>query len=89
MVIYSYYRIGNIGGEHLKNALAVFRQRAGFKTQEELSVKLGIRKSTVSRWENGERCPHPFMIKELSHTLGVTTDEIITAISAAKQQSAS
>ena len=50
-------------------------------TQADIAKHLGYQdKSTVSKWETGVSYPHPIQIQRLAEILGVSTDEVIEAI---------
>jgi DNA-binding transcriptional regulator YiaG len=34
-------------------------------TQEQFAQKVGVTYSTVNHWENGKRCPQPFLLRRL------------------------
>jgi putative transcriptional regulator len=34
-------------------------------TQEQFAQKIGVSFSTVNQWENGRRCPQPFLLRRL------------------------
>jgi transcriptional regulator with XRE-family HTH domain len=53
-------------GKNIKN----MRRKRGL-TQEELGKLIGVEKSAISRWENGERKPSIDHLKKMSHTLDV------------------
>lgn len=61
------------------------RLKGGYKTQDALAEKVGVKKASVGRWENGQRYPRPDKMVELAGLLNVTTDEIIAAITQAKR----
>ena len=46
-------------------------------TQAELTNKLFVSRQTVSRWENGSRCPDLIMSKKIAIVLGISLDELI------------
>ena len=47
-------------------------------TQEGLAGLLGISPQAVSKWENDLTCPDINLLPKLSHTLGVSVDELLT-----------
>ena len=49
-------------------------------SQRELSIKMNIHESLVSRWMSGERVPTLPNIIKLASIFGVTTDEIIQSM---------
>ena len=57
--------------------------------QEDVAIKLGIDRSTVSKWEVGKATPRGAILIKLPELYNCTPDEIMAAISAAKQQSVS
>ncbi|MBO5670806.1 MAG: helix-turn-helix transcriptional regulator, partial [Clostridia bacterium] len=48
--------------------------------QEELASKLGVKQSTVSLWETGERKPDIIMIKRIAQVLECSTDDLLATI---------
>lgn len=52
------------------------RLQAGL-TQQELSLKLGVRQNTVSQWENGNRVPSVEILPKLADVLNCTIDELV------------
>lgn len=69
---------------------ADLRKAAGFKTQAELSEKLGLKSggAAIALWEAGKRYPRTQFIPVVADALGVTEGEIIAAITAAKENGA-
>ena len=51
------------------------------QTQEQIAKKLGVTQEAVSQWESGLTRPDLKLIPELAHIYGVTSDEIINAVS--------
>lgn len=50
--------------------IAMGRKAVGFETQLQFALKLGVRQSTVARWESGEMAPrdhYKVAIAELLH----------------------
>lgn len=64
--------------------LVDYIRAAGYRTQEELSETLGVRRNTISRWETGKRYPRPPMLPRIAAALNVSEGEIIAAITAAR-----
>ncbi|MBN1572685.1 MAG: helix-turn-helix transcriptional regulator [Deltaproteobacteria bacterium] len=60
-------------GENLK----LFRKKKNL-TQQELGEMLGVKKSTVSRWESGERAMTVENIKKVSHVLNVPVNAFLS-----------
>lgn len=52
------------------------RRRALGLNQEEAAEKLGVERSTLSRWERGENDPQPWHRRRLAAVLEVTPDEL-------------
>ena len=46
-------------------------------TQQDLALKLGIGRSTISMWETGKCKPDICMVKKLSEALNVSVEEIV------------
>lgn len=61
-------------GEQIKTA----RKAKGI-SQEELAVRLGVVRQTVSKWENGKCMPDYTVIKSLCGELQVTVSELMDA----------
>ena len=64
-----------------------WRENAALK-QEDIGKALGVTQSAVSQWESGETHPRGKQLLKFAAMLNRTSDEILAAISAAKQQSA-
>lgn len=56
--------------------LKACRERKGY-TQESFAKKIGVDRSTVSKWESGEMLPRTDRLKKLSKLLDVTIDELL------------
>lgn len=61
-------------GEQIKTA-----RKAKGVSQEELAVRLGVVRQTVSKWENGKCMPDYTVIKSLCGELKVTVSELMDA----------
>lgn len=57
--------------------IALLRKQRGL-TQEDLAERMGVSGQAVSKWENNLSCPDIALLSELSKTLGVTVDELLT-----------
>jgi DNA-binding XRE family transcriptional regulator len=55
--------------------LVRMRKAAGF-SQEQLADVMGAERSTVQRWERGERCPQPWARPKLARALGISDQEL-------------
>jgi transcriptional regulator with XRE-family HTH domain len=55
--------------------LVRMRKAAGF-SQERLADVVGAERSTVQRWERGERCPQPWARPKLARALGISDLEL-------------
>ncbi|MGH3696808.1 MAG: helix-turn-helix transcriptional regulator [Pseudonocardiaceae bacterium] len=55
--------------------LVSMRKAAGF-SQERLAEVVGVERSTVQRWERGERCPQPWARPKLARALGISDQEL-------------
>ena len=53
-------------------------RRASNITQEKLAEKMGVSPQAVSKWETGQTCPDIMLLRDLSATLGVTVDELLS-----------
>ena len=62
-----------------RGGLAAARKSAGH-TQESLAAALSIDRSTVIRWEAGERRPAPYLRPKLARLLGRTPDQLAVLI---------
>ena len=58
--------------------LQKLRKQKGF-TQEELSEKLFVSRTAVSKWESGRGYPGIDSLKEIAKLFGVTIDELISS----------
>ncbi|MBQ8248611.1 MAG: helix-turn-helix transcriptional regulator [Clostridia bacterium] len=47
-------------------------------TQEELAQKVGVQRTTVTMWENGEAYPRADKLVKLSKLFGCSIDELMT-----------
>ena len=61
-----------------------YRKAAGFSTQEQLALSLGIKRSAVTKWETGRTYPKTLMLPKVAKTLNITEGEIIIAIKSEK-----
>ncbi|NLT57836.1 MAG: helix-turn-helix transcriptional regulator [Clostridiales bacterium] len=61
------------------------RREAGFDTQEKFCASSGYSRSAVAKWEVGRSFPRASALKAVAALLGVTADDILTAIYAARQ----
>ena len=66
----------------------LLREAAGLK-QEEAASMLNIGQTTISAWEVGDALPRAGLLPKIATLYNCTPDEIMAAISAAKQQSVS
>lgn len=46
-------------------------------TQEEMAARLGISRSAVAMWENGQNMPPTKYLVSIAEMLGCTTDELL------------
>lgn len=58
------------------NGFQNMRERADI-TQDELSKRLGIDRSTVAKWETGKSFPRPGLLIRLTEIFGCTADELL------------
>lgn len=66
------------------NGFQNMRERADI-TQDELSKRLGVDRSTVAKWETGKSFPRPGLLIRLTEIFGCTADELL-GISRAGQE---
>lgn len=45
--------------------------------QQDLATKMGVDRSTVTKWENGDAMPRADKLKQLSEILNCTIDDLI------------
>jgi transcriptional regulator with XRE-family HTH domain len=62
----------------LADHLKALREAAGLK-QGELAEKVGVRRITVNRTENGHTMPQAAHLRAWADALGVTVDALLTA----------
>jgi tetratricopeptide (TPR) repeat protein/transcriptional regulator with XRE-family HTH domain len=58
-----------------RRGLAERRKAVGL-TQEQLAGRLGVERTTVTRWERGENQPVPWLRPKLAQVLGVSADRL-------------
>ena len=46
-------------------------------TQKDLARRMGVDRSTVTKWENDQSNPKVAALSKLADALGVTTDELL------------
>ena len=63
------------------------REKAGL-TQCGLAEKVGVDRTTVTKWENGQVYPRPDKLLKLEALFGVPAGDIIRAINEAAERSA-
>ena len=63
--------------ESIGSRIAKYRKAKGM-TQEELANQLGVSSQAVSKWENDASCPDISLLPRLCHTLGISTDALLT-----------
>lgn len=56
--------------------LRELRDSAGL-TQEELAIKLNLKKEAISQYENGKREPKTAIMRQMCNIFGVTLDELV------------
>ena len=59
------------------NLIFAIRKEKGL-TQKQLADAMNISDKTVSKWERGLGCPDVSLLTELSDTLGVNIEKILT-----------
>lgn len=62
--------------EKLGERLIAFRNRKGL-SQDELSMKLGVSRQSISNWENGSSQPSIDFIKKLAEIYEVSVDDLL------------
>ena len=60
------------------------RKAAGFSTQDQLADVLNVKRAAVSKLETGATYPKPTVLPLLAAKLNSSADEIIAAITAAR-----
>ena len=65
--------------QHFSDTLKKLRNEIGL-SQQELADKMYVTRSTVSRWESGNRLPDVVMISRLAKILGVDVNLLIAAV---------
>lgn len=58
------------------NTVAERRKEAGL-TQKQLANLLGLKRSSISKWENGASKPRAETLKKLADLLNCTVDELL------------
>lgn len=56
------------------------REKQGL-TQEELAARVGVERSSISKYESGDRAPSLLVLRRLAETLHCTVDELLHAFS--------
>lgn len=58
--------------------MSIYQKRvAAGITQEELATKLGVDRSTVTKWETGQSLPRTHLLPKLAELFGCTVDELL------------
>lgn len=65
---------------YFSNTLKKIRTERGL-SQQSLADKMYVTRSTVARWENGNRLPDAIMIARLAEVLGVSAGVLLSAVS--------
>lgn len=55
------------------------REKTGM-TQQQLSEKLNVSRTTITNWELGTCSPNPTYLVKLARVFGCTTDELLAPI---------
>ncbi len=63
-------------GDDKVNTVAERRKEAGL-TQKQLANLLGLKRSSISKWENGASKPRAETLKKLADLLNCTVDELL------------
>ena len=64
------------GGEHI-NGFEYCRKRAGFNSQIEAAVAIGVTQGTISQWESGLTHPAGERLRFVAEVYGCTIDELM------------
>ena len=67
--------------------MSLMRKEKGMK-QRDVAKILGVDRTTVSKWETGENCPHSKIFPKLAETYGCTTDELFELLKKSAPESA-
>lgn len=65
--------------KYVGNKIKYFRNKNKL-TQEELGIKMGTKKATVSNWETGYRSPQQDTLFELADVLGITINDLFPPV---------
>lgn len=60
----------------MRRAALIARRKAVGLSQQRLAEVLGVERSTVVRWESGERAPQPLLRPRLAHALAVSVESV-------------
>lgn len=61
------------------------RERAGM-TQGELAERLGVDRTTVTKWESGDAMPRADKLPDIAKALGCTVDELYGNVGTREQE---
>ena len=70
---------------HFGNYICELREKKGL-SQSQLGEKLGVSNKAVSKWENGGAYPSSELILPLAKELGISIEELYTALSNSKKE---
>ena len=70
---------------HFGNYICELREKKGL-SQSQLGEKLGVSNKAVSKWENGGAYPSSELMLPLAKELGVSIEELYTALSNSKKE---
>ncbi len=71
--------------KNMGEIIASLRKEKGY-TQKELADKMNVTDKAVSKWERGVACPDVGSLTRLAEILGVSTDVLLNAERAEKQE---
>jgi transcriptional regulator with XRE-family HTH domain len=71
---------GMIKGESFGDRVAYYRKRLSRMSQQELATRVGVRRATVSEWENNRREPTVTHLVKLMMALEVGCDELLQGL---------